>query len=325
MLRKICSLNKYKKNVKFNFIIFLFTMFLVVFVIFFSFIVLLNLNKNICVTASSSYIPTPPIGNTTGDINVEYEYIFYTSSIGSNWRFDWGDGSYSDWTEVEESDSYISQNHSWKSYGEYNVRIKNKNIYNQESQWSLPLIVNITSPSDLDKDGWNNKIEESYKKDPKNPNDYPLDTDSDGIPDDNSDDGKYTGDLDDDNDGLSDLIEKLLGSNPKDNNDVLNIIILGKNYYLIDTNNDGDSNIFYNSQTNIQTKTSIKDGRIYLDINNDKSWDYIYFKGIISKYEGEFPWIYLIILFIIVPIAIVIILFKKGILFLYEEEYIKEK
>jgi hypothetical protein len=283
------------------------------------------INNHIYVNAESLYTPTPPIGNTTGDINVEHEYVFYTSDVGSYWKFDWGDGSYSEWIKIENSDNYISQIHSWSSYGLYKVRIKHKDFLGTESSWSLPLNVKITPPPDMDGDGWLNEIEESYDKDPKNPNDYPLDTDGDGTPDNDSIDGKYKGDIDDDNDGLSDIIEEELKLNPINKNDIINIEIDDIFYFLIDINGDGNLNILYNKNTKYITETNTENKKTLLDINNDGLWDYTYFKGSIKKYESEFPWLILMILIISIPIIIVILLFKTGILFLYQEEYIEEE
>ena len=88
---------------------------------------------------------------------------------------------------------------------------------------------------DSDSDGYTDDMELSYGTNPQEKNSFPLDTDKDGIPDDNSPDGKYIGDSDDDNDGLSDIIEIQLGSNPKNESDVAKISINGTEYYLVDT------------------------------------------------------------------------------------------
>jgi len=308
-----------KKITKFKKIKLTYFIFFLIFFIFFLF----SLNCSL-VKAGSGYVPNPPNGTTFGDINIEYEYYFYSSSMGSSWMFDWGDGNYSNWIEVKEINSYISRNYSWNSYGEYNVRIKQKNIYNQESQWSLPLLVSIAIPTDLDKDGWNNEIEESYNKNPQDPNDYPLDTDSDGIPDEDSDDGIFIGDLDDDGDGLSDLIEESLGSDKKISSDIKTISIKGNIYFLIDKDSNGYYDLFYDSKADLQTNTGFDGGKIFLDVDNDSLWEYTYYNGVISEYEEDFPWFYLIILIIVIPIVLVLILFKMGILFFYEEEYIEE-
>lgn len=96
----------------------------------------------------------------------------------------------------------------------------------EESSWSSPLIVNITVPLDLDNDG-------IY--------DYE--------------------DSDDDNDGLSDKVEEQLCSNPLNPIDVIAIDIGDETHYLVDTDENVQSDIFYNT---ISTKsTSLK-----LEISN---------------------------------------------------------
>jgi hypothetical protein len=154
-----------------------------------------------------SYIVSAPVGPNSGDINIDYEYKIYSSEVGSCWMFDWGDGTFSNWIEVGESDTYISQTHSWESYDEYEIRVKYRSAYLVESEWSPPLVVTIAISSDIDGDGWENDFEESYGTDPEDSEDYPLDTDGDDVPDGDSLDGLHTGDLDDDNDGLSDELE----------------------------------------------------------------------------------------------------------------------
>ena len=317
-------MNKKYTSLKFNYSILALVLFLLIFFMNFSFCVLPN-DKNVCVRADSQYIPTPPIGDTRGERFVEFTYIFYTSDLGSSWMFDWGDGNYSDWIKVENLIGHISQTYYWSSYGVYNVKIKHKNLFGTESAWSPPLVVTIAPPSDIDNDGWLNEIEESYGSDPKNSNDYPLDTDGDGIADDDSIDGRYKGDLDDDNDGLYDLIEEELKTNPKNRLDVIYIEIKGTDYFLLDINNDGYSDILYNLITNTQSKTSIEFGRIYFDINKDGLNDYSYFRGSIYEFGGGFPWVIAILSIILFSIIIVVLMFKTGILYLYQEEYIEEE
>jgi len=326
MLKNAGSLNTNKKIVKINGTKSASVVTLFVFTLLFSSFVVFSCCDNICVTAGSNfYTPAPPSGNATGDINVDHKYVVYTIEVGSCWMFDWGDGSYSDWIKVGESDTFVSQTHSWDSYGVYEVRVKYRSIYMLESSWSPPLIVTIAIPPDIDGDGWNNKIEEAYGTNPNDPNEYPVDTDSDGTPDDDSSDGNYTGDTDDDNDGLSDTYEESFGSNTKDSSDVITKIIKETTYYLVDTNGDGDSNILYNSQTERQTKVSVEDGITYLDTTGDGSWDYTYHNGEVAPYEAPFPWLYLILAIILIVLTVVFLLFKTGILYLYEEEYSLEE
>ena len=281
-----------------------------------------SFNSNTNVTAgSTSYIPASPIGNTSGYTNVSYEYVIKTMDIGSFWMFDWGDGTYSNWIKLGESDTSISQNHSWKSPGIYEIKIKHRDIYGAESSWSPPLSVNIVF--DSDGDGWSDEAELQYGTNPNNASDYPKDTDHDGTPD--------VVDPDDDNDGLSDVIEDQLGSDPKNSQDAKEIRISGVKHYLIDITKDDKSDLFYNSISGGNTTLEITKSGLYLiDFNGDHRWDYTYnpVQGTVASYEEqksfEFPWLWAITVMAIVAIITIIILFKKGILYLYDEYVVEE-
>jgi len=95
------------------------------------------------ISASPSYTPAAPVGETSGGLDTDYEYKIYTIDTGSSWMFDWGDGTYSDWITVDGSNTFISQQHSWSNEGVYEVRVKYRSIYLDESPWSPSLTVNI--------------------------------------------------------------------------------------------------------------------------------------------------------------------------------------
>ena len=320
---KTDSMNKNEKTIDVNnrfTVKFFYHMFFFIFLItFFMFIYI----SSVHVASGFSFVPNPPSGTTVGDINVEYEYKVYTIEVGSSWMFDWGDGNYSGWIKVENSKGFISQNHSWSDYGVYKVRVKYRSVYMVESPWSDPLTVNITLPSDLDGDGWINEVEIAYGKNPNDPNEYPLDTDNDGTPDNNSIDGRYTGDVDDDGDGLTDSIEESIGSNPKDNSDVETVFVENTIFYIVDTDNDNQWNILYNPGTGLKTKITNQNGVFYLDINGDGNYDYTYNNGLFVY--RPFPWLQVILAAAGIILIIIAILFKTGIIYLYEEEYIVEE
>jgi hypothetical protein len=111
--------------------------------------------------------------------------------------------------------------------------------------------------------------------------DYPFDYDNDGEND--------TDDTDDDNDGIDDSFESQIGSDPKDNDDVIEITEEEDNFYLIDTNNDNKIDKVYNpsnENANIEEK---EDGIILIDTNGDTNWDYQYdpVAGEISTYSAK--------------------------------------
>ena len=331
MIRSIDNLKKNKNySVKLSRIRSKFLSTLIVLIFLFSLIFIANLSSNNCVRAGTvSYIPAPPKGVEKCTLNMEYEYTISTIDTGSYWIFDWGDGYFSDWILVEGNGSSVSKSHSWKLTGTYEVRVKHKSIYNVESQWSSPLTVNIFA--DLDGDGWSDQIEFSYETGYTDPADYPLDTDGDGIPDEDSYDDKYTGDSNDDNDDFDDAMELQIGSDPKDPTGFKKINIDDTDHYLVDINNDGTSNFFYNTIDKLSTNFGYTEDNIYLiDFNGDTKWDYNYnpVSGTITNYKEwslfEVPLFWLIVTIIAALIIATYVLFKSGILYVYEVEVVYE-
>jgi choloylglycine hydrolase len=89
--------------------------------------------------------PNPPIGSTNCVIDKKYVYKFDSAIDPDNdedeiyYKFDWGDGKYSNWLTKEWFDNeYIG--HIWEKSGNYNIRIKARDIYGKESDWSDSLL-----------------------------------------------------------------------------------------------------------------------------------------------------------------------------------------
>jgi hypothetical protein len=87
--------------------------------------------------------PTPqrPQGPSQGYENTEYSYSTNEVSDIENhnvfYKFDWGDATHSDWLTKP------TANHSWAE-GEYEIKIKAKDEYGQQSNWSEPHVVTIS-------------------------------------------------------------------------------------------------------------------------------------------------------------------------------------
>lgn len=98
--------------------------------------------------------PSLPDGPSSGYPNTSYNYsTTSTDSDGDQikYKFDWGDGTQSDWSDFIDSGIQISLSHSWSSSGTYNVKAQSKDENNAESSWSELLSVTITDqPETID-------------------------------------------------------------------------------------------------------------------------------------------------------------------------------
>jgi len=90
--------------------------------------------------------PDNPIGSTTGFPNK-----LYTFSTSSNdpegdqiyYKWNWGDGNFSKWIGPFDSDESAEAKYSWKEKGTHKIRVKAKDQYCAESNWSNTLSVEI--------------------------------------------------------------------------------------------------------------------------------------------------------------------------------------
>ena len=92
--------------------------------------------------------PKPPelIGPDTGVPGVLYNYTvktYYEFNPPLYYKFDWGDGTFSDWLGRFESGEPCTSSHMWKEKGVYKVRAKARDVDGWESLWSDPLSVII--------------------------------------------------------------------------------------------------------------------------------------------------------------------------------------
>jgi hypothetical protein len=98
---------------------------------------------------NSTHPPNKPIitnGPGSGRINTQYE----CSSIGSDddndglfYYFDYGDGSNSGWIGHYNSGEECTVTHSWAQQGNYEIKVKTKDIFGFESDWSEPLQISM--------------------------------------------------------------------------------------------------------------------------------------------------------------------------------------
>jgi parallel beta-helix repeat protein len=90
--------------------------------------------------------PNKPSGPSSGEAGTEYEYTTSTTDPNGDdisYWFDWGDGSNSGWTEFVTSGTEGSASHTWTEEGNYQIRVKAKDVHGAESPWSDPLLATM--------------------------------------------------------------------------------------------------------------------------------------------------------------------------------------
>ena len=97
------------------------------------------------------YTPNKPSGPVYLPENYIGKYTTNTSDYEGNqiwYKFDWGDDTCSDWLGPYDSGINVEAEHKWATAGTYYVKVKAKDIHNDESNWSEPFeIVVYVLPS----------------------------------------------------------------------------------------------------------------------------------------------------------------------------------
>ena len=80
------------------------------------------------------------IGFENGEIDVEYYYTIVTTEPENDevsYYIDWGDDITSGWTRYLLSGEEYNVSHIWDSIGDYQIRVKAKDSFGVESDWSI--------------------------------------------------------------------------------------------------------------------------------------------------------------------------------------------
>jgi hypothetical protein len=94
----------------------------------------------------------PPETPTTPEGPVEWvrdvETTFSTSAIDPDgeqvyYKFDWGDGNFSDWVGPYNSGETGEASHAWENLGDYEIKAIAKDVHGVQSEWSEPAILSI--------------------------------------------------------------------------------------------------------------------------------------------------------------------------------------
>ena len=96
--------------------------------------------------------PNPPAGEANVLVGTDYTYTAITTDPDNDnvaYMFDWGDGTYSNWTAYVPSGTPIIQSNRWTTEGGTlytRMKVKAKDINGAESSWSEPLDIIIYNP-----------------------------------------------------------------------------------------------------------------------------------------------------------------------------------
>ncbi len=93
--------------------------------------------------------PDTPDGPTSGEIGIEYTYTTSTTDPNGDLIkccFDWDDDTVS-WTDWLESGENASLSHIWEKPGTYEIKVKARDEYGLDSEWSDSLLVTIEAPA----------------------------------------------------------------------------------------------------------------------------------------------------------------------------------
>ncbi len=90
--------------------------------------------------------PEAPQGPSGGKSGKSYGYTASTSDMDSDsvcYLFDWGDDNNSGWLGPYDSGEICEASHIWTSEGDYEIKVKAKDIYGYASDWSDPLAISM--------------------------------------------------------------------------------------------------------------------------------------------------------------------------------------
>ena len=96
---------------------------------------------------NSPETPLKPSGPTFIEVGVEYTFMSSTYDTNGGqirYRFDWGDGNYSNWSDFMSSNTSVSMSHHWSSISNYSIRVMVQDENSMNSSWSNVLIAKVS-------------------------------------------------------------------------------------------------------------------------------------------------------------------------------------
>jgi len=92
-------------------------------------------------------VTVKPSGSTFIEMGVEYTYSTSTFDVDGDqirYRFDWGDGNYSNWSDFMFSNTSVSMSHYWSAISNYSVRVMAQDENGMNNSWSPALSVTVS-------------------------------------------------------------------------------------------------------------------------------------------------------------------------------------
>ena len=93
--------------------------------------------------------PGQPFGPTNGAAGAELEYVTSTYEPDGDdlyYWFDWGNGNNSGWIGPVPSNEIANASYIWTEGGDFIIRVKAKDVFGAESNWSENLLIHIVEP-----------------------------------------------------------------------------------------------------------------------------------------------------------------------------------
>lgn len=90
--------------------------------------------------------PATPSGSAKVETGITYTYATSTEDKDDDqvyYKWDWGDGTMSEWLGPYDSGETVSASYAWAEKGVYNIRVRAKDTRGAESEWSDPLRVSV--------------------------------------------------------------------------------------------------------------------------------------------------------------------------------------
>lgn len=105
-----------------------------------------SLNRNGFAIIGRPSKPSTPIGKTNGEMYETYNYSsvsFDPEEDQIYYWFDWGNGNNTNWLGPHASGNVCEASYSWSEKGDYEIRVRVKDIHGYISEWSDPLSISI--------------------------------------------------------------------------------------------------------------------------------------------------------------------------------------